>query len=74
MLSLRLDRDADMAYIAVSDAPKVAESIDLSDYADDAGVAALHHLVLDFDHQGRLVGIEVARPHDVLPDDLLVGR
>ena len=69
-----LDSRHKLAYIGLTAQPdvQVAESIALYEWADDAAVDAMHHLVLDFDGSGRLVGIEVpGRAHQVLPADLL---
>jgi hypothetical protein len=50
----------------------VKDSVDLGDLAEDEGVDSLHSIVLDFDAEGRLVGIEIpAHAERVLPRDLL---
>jgi uncharacterized protein YuzE len=49
--------------------------VDLSDLAEDEGVESLHSIVLDFDAEGRLVGIEIpGNAEKVLPRDLLTAR
>jgi uncharacterized protein YuzE len=68
-----LDAQTKMAYIGFNPQKRgiVAESVDLSDYADDAGVETLHDLILDFDKRGRLVGIEVMNAERALPESLI---
>ncbi len=53
----------------------VKTSVELAELAEDEEVDALHSIVLDFDVDGRLVGIEIAgNAEDVLPRDLLAER
>jgi uncharacterized protein YuzE len=68
-----LDSQHKMAYIGLcpQQAGGVAESLPLAEFAEKAGVGALHDLVLDFDSNGRLVGIEVMNAKKVLPDALI---
>lgn len=67
-----------LAYISLTDERSrgfVRTSVDLSDLAEDEGVDSLHSIVLDFDADGRLVGIEIVGNADaVLPRDLLAER
>ena len=70
------DREGDAAYISfIPDDERVAgvsrDQIALEDIADEAGVDALHSLVLDFDNEGKLVGIEVLSPRDALRESTL---
>lgn len=41
------------------------------DWADEAGVDAMHALILDSDAKGRLIGIEVFDAKKVLPASLI---
>ena len=67
-----------LAYISLTDRPArgaVEESIELSDLAAEEGPEALHSIVLDFDSEGRLVGLEITgNAQQVLPRDLLAER
>jgi uncharacterized protein YuzE len=67
-----------LAHISLTDAQPaglVKSSVDLSDLAEDEGVESLHSIVLDFDAEGRLVGIEIpGNAETVLPRDLLAER
>jgi uncharacterized protein YuzE len=62
-----------MAYIGFGEHRRgsVAESVPFADWATEAGVETLHDLILDFDADGRLLGIEVFNAKKVLPDSLL---
>jgi uncharacterized protein YuzE len=52
-----------------------ATSVPLSSLADEEEVESLHFIVLDFDADGRLIGIEIAgHAENVLPRDLLAER
>jgi uncharacterized protein YuzE len=58
------DRSADAAYISLIPPDErtygvVADSVTLEEIAHEAGIPALHSLVLDFDRDGRLIGVEV---------------
>jgi uncharacterized protein YuzE len=58
------DRTVDAAYISLIPCGErmhgvVDESVTLEDVAENAGIDALHSLVLDFDRDGKLIGIEV---------------
>jgi uncharacterized protein YuzE len=70
--------ESSQAYIYLTDTIKdgmVVESVELGDLAAEAGVKALHSLVLDFDNEGRLVGIELPGcATAVLPRALLAER
>lgn len=67
-----------LAYISLTDKQSrgfVKDSVDVGDLAEDEGVESLHSLVLDFDAEGRLVGIEVTgNAEKILPRDLLAER
>jgi uncharacterized protein YuzE len=67
-----------LAYISLTDEQSrgfVKTSVDLSDLADEEGVESLHSIVLDFDADDRLVGIEIpGNAEQVLPRDLLAER
>jgi uncharacterized protein YuzE len=63
-----------MAYISLMepyDDPQAAHSVPLDEWADAAGVDAMHSLILDFDVKGRLIGIEVFNAKKVLPLSLI---
>jgi uncharacterized protein YuzE len=68
-----LDSQHKMAYIGLREHEKgiVAESLPLADFAAEAGIETLHDLILDFDANGRLIGIEVMNAKKALPDGLL---
>jgi uncharacterized protein YuzE len=58
------DRSVDAAYISLIPPDErtygvAADSVTLEEIAQDAGVEALHSLVLDFDRDGKLIRIEV---------------
>ena len=55
--------DAGEAYVGLAGTapPEVRESVALDALEEAEGLPALDSLVLDFDHYGRLVGIEVWR-------------
>ena len=67
-----------LAYINLTDKrPRgfVKSSVDLGDLAEDEGIESLNSIVLDFDAEGRLVGIEIqGNAEAVLPRDLLAER
>ena len=67
-----------LAYISLTSESSrgfVKTSVDLSDLAEDQGVESLHSIVLDFDAERRLVGIEIpGNAETVLPRDLLAER
>ena len=74
-ITVTLD-DAGGAYIALAPASAgaVRESVELDGLDAAQGIAALGSLALDFDHYGRLVGIEVSgSAASVLPPELLDG-
>ena len=69
-----LQSGSKMAYVGFekSDADiEVAKSVRLDQWADEAGTEAMHALTLDFDANGRLVGIEVWDAKRVLPQTLI---
>jgi uncharacterized protein YuzE len=77
MLRWTFDRDAGLAYISLTEQRASGEvtSVPLGAVAEAEGVEALHALVLDFDQDGRLLGIEVAGDAGrILPEDLLAER
>ena len=67
-----------LAYVSFTDKRTrgmVETSVDLSDLAAEEGVEALHSIVLEFDGDGRLVGLEITgKAQQVLPRDLLAER
>ncbi len=70
------DREADAAYISlIADEERVygvaREQVTLDDLAEETGLDALHSLVLDFDRDGKLIGIEVLAPRRALRDSTL---
>jgi hypothetical protein len=74
--ALRIEIDDPLvAYISLTeDRPRhVAHTVSLAGMEEGAEVPALEDIVLDFDGDGRLVGIEVLRPARWLPPDLLDG-
>ena len=71
---LTLDPETRYAYIYLADIRPggVAKSVTLDHHPEADETAALHSLVLDFDGEGRLLGIEVWGPAErVLPEALL---
>ena len=77
-VKIKWDRDADAAYISlIPDEERVygvaQDSVTLDDVAEDTGIGALHSLVLDFDCDGKLIGIEVLAPRATLRDSTLRG-
>jgi len=74
---MRIQREELVAYIYVTDRerPHSAHTVPLGaigpDELDD--VPALRALTLDFDDDGRLIGIEVFDPERWLPPDALEG-
>lgn len=76
MLSWKLD-DSGYAYISLTDkAGQPVTSVPLDDLAEEEGIDALESLVLDFDADGKLVGIEVINgdAKNVLPTDLMLEQ
>jgi uncharacterized protein YuzE len=45
--------------------------VTLEEIGQDEGVCSLHSLVLDFDRDGKLIGIEVTAPRDSLRESTL---
>ena len=75
-VNVEWDRDADAAYIRlIPEEERVqgvsSDSVTLDDLAEEAGIEALHSLVLDFDRDGRLIGIEVLAPRASLRESTL---
>jgi uncharacterized protein YuzE len=70
------DRSVDAAYIRLIPAGErtngvVADSVTLEELAEETGIDALHSLVLDFDRDGKLIGIEVLRARAALRESTL---
>jgi uncharacterized protein YuzE len=75
-VNIRWDRDADAAYISLVPADECGygvshDSVTLEGLAKETGIDALHSLVLDFDREGKLIGIEVLTPRATLRDSTL---
>lgn len=75
-MRIKSERAADAAYISlISDQERIDgvshDSITLDDVAEETGIAALHSLVLDFDRDGKLIGIEVLAPRTTLRESTL---
>ncbi len=72
-MAIEVTLDGDLAYIALTRVGRGAavESVVVDD--DDYGdIYAMGSIVLDFDREGRLVGIEITGGADrILPRDLL---
>lgn len=69
-IKITLD-DAGRAYIGLSDA-EVRDSVPLEELEQADAIPALGAIVLDFDHYGRLAGIEILSSADsALPPGLL---
>ena len=76
MLTCTVDDDGH-AYISLTGSPHwpVARSVPLDSLADEETLDALRSIVLDFDADGRLVGIEIAGDAEsVLPRNLLAEK
>lgn len=70
------DREGNAAYISlIDDDERVAgvarDQVALEDIAEATRVDALHSLILDFDRDGKLIGIEVLSPRDALRESTL---
>lgn len=68
------DRTVDAAYIYLGGG-RSEHTVSLEELAEAEGLDALHSLLLDFDSQGRLIGVEVLRAREtldprILPPDL----
>jgi uncharacterized protein YuzE len=75
-VNIQWDREADAAYISlVPEEERVqgvsSDSITLEDVAEESGIEAMRSLVLDFDRDGRLIGIEVLAPRTTLRESTL---
>ena len=66
-------QDEIVAYISLTADPprRVAHTVPPAAMDEGAEVPALEDIVLDFDADGRLVGIEVLRPASWLPPELV---
>lgn len=77
-MSISWTYEQGLAYISLTDQRSpgfVRTSVELGELAQSEGVESLHSIVLDFDAEGRLVGIEIPGDADkVLPLDLLAER
>ena len=68
----RLSVTAEAAYLSLADkGARVTYTVPLSDLLDEWELPALANINLDFDEQGRLLGIEFLDPSSVLPKGLL---
>jgi uncharacterized protein YuzE len=67
------DPSADAGYISLRDIESGGSkhTVALEDLEADAGIEALGSIILDFDGEERLIGIEVLGASDVLPPELL---
>jgi uncharacterized protein YuzE len=75
-MKITWDREANAAYISlIDDQERVVgvakHSIPLDELDGAAEIASLRSLVLDFDADGRLIGIEVLAPDSVLRSSTL---
>ena len=72
------DRSVDAAYISLIPPDErtygvAADSVTLEAIAEAAGIDALRDLVLDFDRDGKLIGIEVLGARASLRESTLRG-
>jgi uncharacterized protein YuzE len=70
------DRSVDAAYISLIPPDEqtygvAADSISLEELGQDGGIGTLHSLVLDFDRDGKLIGIEVLNARASLRESTL---
>ena len=77
-MKIEWDKEADAAYISlIDDNERVfgvsKDSVPLDELEEAAEISALHSLVLDFDRDGKLIGIEVLSPRSVLRESTLRG-
>jgi uncharacterized protein YuzE len=72
MEPIRLEmEDPLVAYVRLGDGPRRRGlHVPIAGIEHAAEIPALNDIVLDFDDDGRLVGIEILRPADWLPRDL----
>jgi uncharacterized protein YuzE len=75
-MNIRWDHEADAAYISlIPDEERVhgvsRDYVTLEDVAEQTGIGALHSLILDFDRDGKLIGIEVLAPRATLREATL---
>jgi uncharacterized protein YuzE len=70
-MNLTLDTEVDAAYISLT-GPVSAGAVVKTYCCDPHGVGGQIHL--DFDADGRLLGIEILGASSKLPLDLLIGR
>jgi uncharacterized protein YuzE len=77
-VKIEWDRVVDAAYISlIPNDERVYgvshDSVTLEDVAEETGIGALHSLVLDFDSDGKLIGIEILAARATLRDSTLRG-
>lgn len=75
-MKIEWDKEANAAYISlIDDNERVfgvsKDSVPLDELEEAAEISALHSLVLDFDRDGKLIGIEVLSPRSVLRESTL---
>jgi len=66
-VKIEWDRGADAAYISLIPVEErlsgvTSDSVTLEEVAETTGIDALHSIVLGFDRDGKLIGIEVLAP------------
>ena len=71
-MKLEIEPDLAAAYIRLGDRSRhAAHTVPLTGMDEEAEVPALRDIVLDFDADGRLIGIEILDPGRWLPRDLI---
>jgi len=75
-MRIKWDREADAVEISlIPDDERLhgiaQDSVTFEDVAEETGISALHSLVLDFDREGMLIGIEVLAPRQTLRESTL---
>jgi uncharacterized protein YuzE len=75
-MEISWDQSIDAAYISLISPEErtfgvSAECVTLEELAERTGVEALHSLVLDFDRDGRLIGIEIQGARAALRESTL---
>jgi len=78
-MEVRWDKEADAAYISLIPSKDrtvgmAYTSVPLDAEALDPDVPALNSLILDFDRDGRLIGIEVLGHPEAVLRDATLGR
>lgn len=77
-MSITWTYERGVAYISLTDKQSrgfVETSVELGELATNERIESLHSIVLDFDAEARLVGIEIpGNAEKVLPRDLLAER